>query len=109
MRPILEHEALLEHAVDGAGAPATGAGTAKDTSRFRDMRIEWVLAGAWSLSIEGTIDGSTWTSIAGPLTAGNGIVEVAKFWRKIRVNATVVGTAGQFSVVIGGWTVGDWE
>ena len=110
-RPILSHEAQIDYLRDGAGAPDTGNGAAKDTSRFTDKRIQIVLAGAWDIDIEGSVDGTTWVTVtgAGNLLAGSVIIEEPLWWRFMRIVSNVVGTDAEYSVHLGGLAQGDWE
>lgn len=108
-RPILETEAQIDYLRDGDGAPATGNGPSKDTARFTDKRIQYNLAGAWDVTIEGTVDGTNWVTIQANIVAGTGIIEVAPFWRYMRAVSNVVGTDVQYSVHLGGLDVSAWE
>lgn len=107
-RPILDHESRLEYAVSG-GAPTTGAGPAKRTDRFTDKHLQVNLAGTWDLAVEASVDGTNYVAVQSGLVSGNTMIPVAVWYKAMRVNVSVVGAANDYSVVIGGFSAGDWE
>lgn len=109
MRPILINEAELPYLRDADGLPTAGDGPQKDISRFREKRIQAVLAGAWDITIEGAIVEGAWSTIQANVTAGNTLLSVADFWRFIRIVTNVAGAAVDYDVELGGYEVGAWE
>lgn len=109
-RPILEHEARFDYPQDGDG-PITGTTVAstKSVGHVTNKHVQVNLAGAWDVALEGTVDGSNYVTIQSGITSGNTMIVIAPWYRKMRFNVTTVGDTAQFSAVLGGLTVGDWE
>lgn len=97
----LEVAAVLNATMTGATADGT-SGSVVITSDTRGTNS--------LVDVTGGTDAAILNFPAAVAGAGDSaITEVNKFWRFMRVNATAVGAAGDFSAHIGGFTVGDHE
>lgn len=76
----------------GYGTPIPGAGPEKPTDRFTEKRVQFAgsFGGGWDVDLEGTVDGDNWVTIQANVTAA-AIIEVAQYWRYMRLNTNVVG------------------
>lgn len=77
------------------GTPITGAGPAKLVSRFSDKRVQFsgAFTGGWSVTLEGTVDGTNWIAIQSAIAAAPAApIDVAPWWLYMRLNTVVVGT-----------------
>ncbi|TXH17451.1 MAG: hypothetical protein E6R03_03860 [Hyphomicrobiaceae bacterium] len=77
------------------GTPITGGGPSKPVGRFSDKRVQFsgAFTGGWSVTLEGTVDGTNWIAIQAAIVAAPAApIEVAPWWLYLRLNTLVVGT-----------------
>lgn len=110
MRGLLTNAMRFDFSRNPAGDIIVGNGPPHKTEHVTGKRVQFsgTFAGGWSVQLQGTVDGTNYVNIGSAITAA-GIVEVPEFWRFLRVNVGVVGTADLMHANLGGYTVGDHE
>lgn len=104
-RAILEAEKFLD-------VPPSAANGARKTTEgwdFMAVQVDGNFAGGWSVSLQGTIDGTNWVDIVTGITAAtvvhdDGTVTLMRVrWNALRMVTAVVGTGSPPTAAIGGF------